>query len=492
MTLRQRLTVWYAGLLTSIIILLGVVVYGVMRFTLIASLDATLEDTVQQVIHNTRLAVTPEVGQPPKVIVDLPPLDFFRAAGVEVQIWTLEDGKPHLADSSANLVDYSTSLDHSALGSHTDQVYSTILLDGASWRVRTSPIFDAQGDLVGNIQVAGSLALVNQASRELLSVIVVSCGLTIFGSALLSMWLSKRMLQPIEAITRAAATVAETKDLTTRLPWQGPMDELGQLTAVFNHMMVRLQHLFTVQQRFVADVSHELRTPLTAIVGNLELIKRYGVDDASLDAMTSETERMRRLVNDLLMLARADYGGVTVELTPIELDSLIMEVFRHARGLVQKRNLALRIAHVEPLRVNGNSDRLKQAVLNLIDNALKFTPDDGVVTLSLKRQGNYAVMSVTDTGVGIPNEDLSRVFDRFYQSDPSRVRQQGEGFGLGLSITHWIVTAHGGSIHAESDPGKQTTFIIQLPLHESHLHHDPDITHSAATRPRLPVLRRPS
>ncbi|MBC8171981.1 MAG: HAMP domain-containing histidine kinase [Anaerolineae bacterium] len=488
MTLRKRLTLWSAGLLTLLIILLGSVIYGVMHWTMIASIDATLEETINLVEANSKFVVIPVFGGASRVEIDLPKLDFFRASGVEVQVWKLDNNIWKLADSSANLAQYTSSMDPSALGTRTPKVYKNVNLAGATWRVRTSPMMDAQGQFVGNIQVAGSLEMVNRATKELLTVMLISCALTIAGSALLSMWLAKRLIQPIEDITFAAARVATTKDLATRLKWQGPMDEIGHLTSVFNHMMARLEHLFTVQQRFVADVSHELRTPLTAISGNLDLIKRYGMDPDSLEAITDETERMKRLVNDLLLLARADYGALTVELTPIELDSVLLDVFRQGRGLTQNRQLELKIRHIEPLKINGNIDRLKQMLLNLLDNALKFTPDGGSITLSLHRNVNEAVIEVVDTGAGIAPDDLSRIFDRFYQSDPSRTHSSSAGFGLGLSIAHWIVTAHNGNIIVSSELDKGTTFTIKFPLYI--VEAQPDPSHTEVTRTRLPTLRR--
>lgn len=491
MTLRKRLTLWSAGLLTLLIIILGSVIYGVMHWTMITSIDATLEETINQVEANSKFVVIPVPSGASRVEVDLPELDFFRVSGVEVQVWKLDGDTWKLADSTANLAQYTNSLDPSALGNRTPRTYKTVTLDGAAWRVRTSPMMDATGQFVGNIQVAGSLEMVNHATRALLTIMLISCALTIAGSALLSMWLAKRLIQPVEDITRAAARIATTKDLATRLSWNGPMDEIGRLTSVFNHMMARLEHLFTVQQRFVADVSHELRTPLTAISGNLDLIKRYGMDSESLEAINAETERMKRLVNDLLLLARADYGALTVELAPIELDSVILDVFRQGRGLAQDRQLELKVRHVEPLKINGNVDRLKQMLLNLVDNAIKFTPDGGSISLNLYRKLNEAVVEVTDTGAGIAPDEVARIFDRFYQSDPSRNHNNGEGFGLGLSIAHWIVTAHNGTIEVTSELDKGTTFTIHFPLYEPESQSQAEeVTQTTGTRPRLPALRR--
>jgi len=265
------------------------------------------------------------------------------------------------------------------------------------------------------------------------------------------------------------------------------MDELGRLTSVFNQMMGRLESLFSVQQRFVADVSHELRTPLTSIQGNLELIRRYGLDEESLIAMESETNRMSRLVNDLLMLARTDYGGVKVELYTTDLDTIVLEMFEQAKVLTKDRDLKIAMPQFEPVRIKGNSDRLRQLMLNLLSNAIKFTPDGGEIHIGLERINNRAVLWVKDTGIGIGDDDLTRIFDRFYQSDPARTHT-GEGFGLGLSISKWIVATHDGEIRVTSQQGEGTTFTVTFPVypppapsHESH---------KQPTRGRLPIIRR--
>ena len=231
-------------------------------------------------------------------------------------------------------------------------------------------------------------------------------------------------------------------------------------------MMARLQGLFSVQQRFVADVSHELRTPLTAIRGNLDLIRRYGMDEQSLAAIEGETGRMARMVDDLLLLARADYGGLTLELAPLDLDTILLEANREARVLAGQRELDIELRRLEPLRARGNADRIKQLLLNLLDNAIKFTPDGGRITLGLYRDGHEAVLEVADSGIGIAPEDRQRIYDRFWQADLSRRRaqQSGQDAGLGLSIVKWIVDAHHGSIDLVSEPGAGTTFRVRLPL----------------------------
>jgi signal transduction histidine kinase len=310
------------------------------------------------------------------------------------------------------------------------------------------------------------------------------------GSLALGWALTNRLLRRIDVIAEAANRVSASEDLKTRLPYDGPMDEIGRLTGVFNQMMCRLEHLFSVQQRFVGDVSHELRTPLTAIRGHVDLIRRYGMDPDSLEAVECEVARMNRMVSDLLLLAKADYGGLTLTQRPVDLDDLVSEAYRSTRGLTKSRNLKVTIRDYEPVRVMGDPDRLLQLLLNLVSNAIKFTPDGGEITISLRHTRTDAVLEGADTGIGISEEDQKRVFDRFFQADSSRVRGdgagRGEGVGLGLSIAKWIVDAHHGRITVQSIVGVGTTFTVELPLLEP----IPEVHHDAVTRPRLGLIRR--
>lgn len=465
MTLRRKLIVLYSALLGLITLLFGLLVFGVIRSTWIESLDSTLDETAQQVISNSRAFPVREFGSPSITRIVLPQLDIFRASGVLVQAWAIQpDGTSEFAAASDNLGDYEKPLDPQTLGAR-DSTLTNAFVNGTELRVLTRPIVvSGQDRLFGNIQVAASLQTINEATRKLSLAMVLAGGGALLGSLIIGMWLSNQAIKPIDAITCAADSIATAHDLNKRLPWDGPDDdELGRMVGVFNSMMDRLEHLFGSQRRLVADVSHELRTPLTAIRGNLDLIRRYGVDQDSLDAIVSETERMSRLVNDLLLLARADYGSMQIDMAQVDLDTVVTNVYREAQILVKDRDLHVRLAHVEPVRIMGNSDRLKQLLLNLIDNAIKFTPDGGEIALSLAQSENEALIQVKDTGMGIAPDDLKRIFDRFYQADPARTRSDEDGgAGLGLSIAKWIVDAHSGSIEVDSTPGKGTVFSVRL------------------------------
>ncbi|MBK8025028.1 MAG: HAMP domain-containing histidine kinase [Chloroflexi bacterium] len=497
MTIRAKLTLLYSGLLAIIIVVFGVLVFAVNRWVLVSSVDRTLADTADKIWKNSRVEEIREFGDVSQIVIFLPrDLDFFAASGVVVQVWGLDGDEPHLLRASSDLGAYSAPLDPNALtsaaygtlplDSGVGSYYNTVRVNNGDWRVLTLP-YEVRGWRVA-IQAATSFEAINAASSGLVVIMLVTISTALVGSMIIGMMLTNRVLEPIQNITITAAQITAADDLKTRLTWTGPNDELGQLVSVFNATMERLEHLFTVQQRFVADVSHELRTPLTAIRGHFDLIKRYGMDPDSLEAIEAEISRMSRLVTDLLMLARADYGGLHLNKQPVDLDVLVEETVREARMLAGERMLQIGIGDFIPVQVQGDPDRLKQLLLNLVGNAIKFTPDGGKITVSLSRTDTQAVVDVVDTGIGISPEDQKRIFDRFYQADSSRARETGEGAGLGLSIAQWIVEAHGGHIEVTSAPNQGSKFTVQLP------HSEPvqGGIHSAVTRPRLNILRRGS
>ncbi len=463
MHFRTKLIIWYAGLLIAVILMFGGAVYTLMDRTLVDAVDSSLSKTAQLVTDSSRVRLFGEFGAADQRTFVLPRLDLFRASGVEVQVWSVDNTEPVLEASSVNLRDYTEPLDPMVLGTN-ELIYTNVVVEGRAMRVLTSPMF-LRGELLANVQTVALLDTVNEARKGLLLVMGGGSVLAVIASIIVGTWLSRRALKPIREITVAAESIAKTDDLNTRLAWNGPKDELGHLTSVFNNMMERLQDLFSVQQRFVADVSHELRTPLTSIRGNLDLIKRYGMDDMSLEAIESETDRMARMVNDLLLLARADYGGLTLDREPLDLDTVVIEAHQQAQILVKDRDLTVSLQRFEPVRVNGNADRIKQLLLNLLSNAIKFTPDGGRIMLSLYADNQQAILQVVDNGIGMSEQDRKHIFDRFYQADLSRKRGvvNAESSGLGLSIVKWIVEAHDGTISVESVLDEGTTFTVRIP-----------------------------
>ena len=284
-------------------------------------------------------------------------------------------------------------------------------------------------------------------------------------AAAVGWFLAAKAMRPVDQMTQAARAIGRTTDFSRRLPEPAQQDELGRLARTFNDMLDQLAEAYGTQKQFLADASHELRTPLTVIRTSVESLRR-GMDadpverEETLRAIARESERMGRLVADLLTLARAD-AGQTLERSRLELDSLVLEVYAQEQTLAD--GVRLQLGEWDQIAVEGDPDRLKQVMLNLVDNALRYTPRGGAVTLDLLRRGDEAVFQVHDTGPGIATEHLPRIFDRFYRVDQPRTRGIG-GTGLGLAIAREVAEAHGGRIEVESRLGEGTTFSLVLPV----------------------------
>ncbi len=299
-----------------------------------------------------------------------------------------------------------------------------------------------------------------QHDFQLILLIGIPFGLLI---ALIAGWVIARgALRPIGRISRTMRAIGESRDLSRRLNFVGPHDEVGRLADTFDGMMVRLEKAFETQKRFIADASHELRTPLTAIRGNADLMTRAPADERELclTAIRQESERMSRLVNDLLLLAEADIEEQSVHLQLIDLDDVIREVY-HSSLVLSGDKVTVVLEHADPVSVCADPDRIKQLLLNLLDNAVKFTPKGGTVSLSLRAERSVARIEVSDSGVGIPPEEQDAIFQRFYRVEEARSKR---GSGLGLAICSWIVSVHSGSIEVRSEPGKGSTFTVRLPI----------------------------
>ena len=357
----------------------------------------------------------------------------------------------------------STPLDASAIASQEDETLNYVTYGDSTLRVLTTPYL-SDGELVGYLQVARLVDSIESFNRFLVTSLFVGFA-GAAASLFLAVLLTPSSFKPLEDMAAVARQITNADDLSRRVPNTERTDEIGVLARSFNQLLERLERLFQTQQRLLADVSHELRTPLTAIRGNVDLMRRMGdADPESLEIIQEEIERMTRLVGDLLLLARADAGGLPLETKKVELDDLLFEVYRQVRLL--EKSVEVRVTEVDQACMMGDVDRLKQLLLNLISNAIKYTPDGGTVDLSLSKKNGWAYLRIADTGVGIPAEDLPYIFDRFYRVDKARARSQlGQGgAGLGLAIAKWIAQAHGGNIDVTSTVGEGTIFTIIFPI----------------------------
>jgi signal transduction histidine kinase len=333
-----------------------------------------------------------------------------------------------------------------------EETLNYVIRGDSTMRVLTTPLYDGD-ELIAYLQVARLVDSIESFNRFLvISLFVGFAGAS--ASLFLAVLLTPSSFKPLEDMAAVTRQITNADDLSRRVPNTERTDEIGVLARSFNQLLERLERLFQTQQRLLADVSHELRTPLTAIRGNVDLMRRMGdADPESLEIIQEEIERMTRLVGDLLLLARADAGGLPLDKKKVELDNLLFEVYRQVRLL--EKSIEVKVTEVDQVCMMGDVDRLKQLLLNLISNAIKYTPDGGTVDVSLSKKNGWAYLKIADTGMGIPAEDLPYIFDRFYRVDKARARaQSGQGgAGLGLAIAKWIAQAHGGNIDVTSKVG---------------------------------------
>jgi signal transduction histidine kinase len=279
-------------------------------------------------------------------------------------------------------------------------------------------------------------------------------------------WLMRKALAPVAALTQAAERINE-RNLSEQLPRTRNGDEFDRLTEVLNRMTARLHESFTRIREFTLHASHELKTPLTILCGETETeLRDELLAPAQREHCASQLEELRRLariVDGLTLLAKADAGLITLALTPVHLDEIVRDGFADAQILAQASGIRVELTACEELTVPGDGHRLRQLLLNLVDNAVKYNQAQGSMTLSLHRADNAAELIIGNTGPGIPPEILPRVFDRFFRGDPAHGGAI-EGCGLGLSIAQWIVSAHNGSIKIESMSSQMTTVTVRLPL----------------------------
>lgn len=473
MSLRLRLALWYCALTGAVVVLVCLYSYAVHSRAHYDELDAMLWGATRHVAGELATATIDE--ERARILTSA------RRLGIEVRMYGV-DGRPHTLlpmPPSVNMDVRAVLAGPSAPAYPGVSVLAPALYpvegrpgafgivrgnDGDRWRVFAQPDTTLDGVphyLATALPLAHIDASVQQFARLMTVMAVVGCALTFAAG-----WLvAGRVLRPVAALTESARRIALSRVFSGRVAVGVPRDELSRLAATFNEMLASLEQAYAAQQRFVSDASHELRAPLTVIQANLELLQRHAAmpaeerDQATQEAY-QESARLVRLVADLLVLARAD-AGVPIRRQRVELDRVLMTVVGEARHLARGHRIG--IETIEPVLIEGDPDRLKQLLLIPLDNALRYTPSSGSVSVALRQRRGVVEIHFRDTGIGISEEDLARVFERFYRADPARTRDPG-GTGLGLGIARWIAVQHGGGIELASVPGHGTTVSIHLPI----------------------------
>jgi heavy metal sensor kinase len=332
-------------------------------------------------------------------------------------------------------------------------------------RVLTMPVMESSR-VINMIQVGMSLKSIDETRLRFLLIMAWVLPLGLIMAASGGWLLAHRALKPVDRMAAAARRIS-AEDLSQRVNETGTGDELDNLAKTLNQMLSRLDAAFSQIRRFSADASHELQTPLTILKGEMGLALRSARTPeeyrATLESALEEVDRIDHLVEGLLLLARAEAGVLKMDRQDVDLGQVLEEVYIRLKPLADSHRIELRLGSIEPLCVQGDRERLQRMTFNLVDNAIKYTGAEGRVTLELQRDGGWASILVSDTGIGIPIEEQEHIFQPFYRTSAARPLAE-RGTGLGLPIAQSIAVAHGGTISVESAPGQGSSFKALIPI----------------------------
>jgi len=456
-SIRFRLTVWYAGVLAGILVLFSIATYvGVSHF-LMRNLHESVAKDAQEVGSIVREnanegdenAVGREVGE------HFSPESNERAIRV-----VSAEGAPIYSSGPGDVFPvWNNSRAH-------DPAYDMIVRarDGQEYLIRTQPVVADSGRKYF-VQVAASLSRNEEILEQLLGVLALALLLATAIAVTGGFLLIRSSLKPLDNMAMRAQKIS-SRSLHERMPVSATGDELQQLSISLNRMIERLEEAFHHISRFSADASHELRTPLTIMRGELETAVQSPKIDAevreTLGAVLEETVRLSKIVDQLLTMSRLDAGEAFLEVTRFDFSELVRTTVEHMRLLADEKKLAVKVEAKEEMQVEGDRSRLQQVVVNLLDNAIKYTPEGGSISVNVHGDPDKAILTMADTGIGISKEGQAHIFERFYRTDKARSRELG-GTGLGLSIVKSIGTAHGGRVSVQSAEGWGSTFRFEIP-----------------------------
>ncbi len=463
-SVRARLTLWYMSLLASMFLVLGGAAYGLLTYSLLRGVDDALESvaraTVERVEDRSGGLYSSEINEIFR--------RFFGVSPLEPYFQMLDPGGRrngfHRSPDSGELPLSPNALENARKGK---AVYETLEgLEPYPVRILTVPAI-RDGRLFRVIRVGSSLRDVAETRARFIIVMAVLLPAGLLMAGIGGWVLARRALMPVSRMAEAAQRISAER-LAERVEETGAGDELDRLARTLNRMLSRLDAAFQQVRQFSADASHELQTPLTTLRGELEVALRSARTPAeyqeTLKSALEEIERISSLVEGLLMLARAESGALRMDHRPVELAGLTEEIYWRLKARADERSVELLMDTHGPVIVFGDRDRLRRLLLNLAENAIKYTGEGGRVSLSLSQEGNRAGIEISDTGRGIPEEEMERIFQPFYRS--ADVLSES-GYGLGLSIARSIAMAHGGEISVSSVPGRGSTFRVYLPAGES-------------------------
>jgi len=457
-SIRVRLTLWYFAVQALAFAAFGIGIFLAVRESVHAAIDQDLKVRLEG-IQRFMERVVPVFSRE-DLVDEIQEHSGLRPGGDLLQV---SDAEGNWLFRSASIRNYDIPQPRAELSAPR---YETGVFNGALLRIVSAKA--GPPDKTYTVQLASPLGQVFDVIERLQWLLLLSIPLVLVLATIGGYWMSRRALSPVDAITTTARSISE-HSLSKRLASLETGDELQRLAETFNQMMDRLEGAFKRITQFTADASHELRTPTTLIRTTAELSLRRDRDGAeyreALGQVLEEAERMGILVDSLMTLARTDSGAEALSFETVDIASILREASSAGQPLADAKQIDFRREIPDqPILVEGDSPALRRLFLILIDNAVKYTPSGGSVSITLQAEGNEAIVRVRDTGIGISQDDLPFIFDRFYRADKARSRETGAG--LGLSIARWIAQAHRASIHADTAIGKGSNFEIRLPLHQ--------------------------
>jgi heavy metal sensor kinase len=454
LSIRWRLTLWNTLALAVVLIGFSALVYGILAEALYERVDRSLLAELSELEQDDRMASQRDERLRHWIY------EFKEHENIFCVVYD-STGTVHdrTAELAANAIPAAPSV------SAGERVHANVTPEIIG-RQRTLASRIRLGDREFTVLLLAPLEEIDRELGELLSALAMAVPLAILAAGGLAYWLARTALAPVQQLDRLTQEITAER-LDRRLTAANPSDELGRLTRTINEMIGRLERSFSEIRRFTADASHEIRTPLTAIRTETEVALREPLTvheyQNLLGSILEECDRLSRLTDQLLTLAREDAGSSRGVREVVDLAGMVKDVAETLRPVAENKGLHLHSETNGPVLVSGDNLGLRQVFFNVLDNAIKYTPPSGDVRIELSQRDGEVVVTIRDTGIGIPGEHLPHVFDRFYRVDKARSRAEG-GTGLGLSIARSTVVAHGGCIELTSAPGQGTTCTVSLPV----------------------------
>jgi heavy metal sensor kinase len=455
-----KLTFWYTGILCLTLLVLGILAYGLLNYSLSRDIDAALRGVAQAIAEqsqkNGHVPLSPNLDGIFRRFFGFSPANpYFEM----LTPW----GRPKSAAPPFPLPISPGAIKNALQGVPTFET----LAGGGPYPVRVliMPVLSTTGQVTDVVQVGISLENMYSTLRRfvLIMAALFPLGLLLAGGG--GWLLARRALSPVDHMTRAVQRISG-EHLSERLLETGAGDELDRLARTLNKMLNRLDESFRQVRQFSADASHELQTPLTILKGEIEVALRSPRTPEEyqqvLNSSLEEIERISRLVEGLMLLARADGGVLRMDHKPVALHELLADIAGQMENSANDRGLRMNLEDLAPVTIICDREQLQSLFINLIDNAIKYTPAGGSVSLSLSQEGDHVLIAIMDTGIGLSEDEQGLIFTRFYRA--AAARSQSGGAGLGLCIAQSIAEAHGGKIKVHSSPGQGSTFSVVLPM----------------------------